>query len=108
MMTSLHWRLRPIFKNWDKEAFRSQHHEDFLFIRETELLTLDEHIENIDHLMTTTDFGETFQPQLVHENQFVSEARWEDNGELVTRVFLIKGGKAWRQIVNRVPIEEAA
>ena len=64
--------IKTNFKNWDKEAFCSQHHDDFLFIRATELHTLDEKIENIDHLITTTDFGETFKPQLIHENQFGS------------------------------------
>ena len=64
--------IKTNFKNWDKEGSSSQQHEDFLFIRETKLLTLDEQIENIDHLMITTDFGETFKPPLVHGNKFGS------------------------------------
>ena len=107
-MSSIFWLIRAVADNWDKEIFRDLHHEDFLFIRETELLTRDEHVDNIDRLVKEKDFFNTFKIQLVHENEFVSEARWEDNGEIVTRVFLMKQGKAWRQIVSRTPIEEAA
>ena len=41
-------KSRQVFRNWDLEAFRDLRHEDFFFIREIELLTLDEHVENID------------------------------------------------------------
>ena len=34
--------LKSVFTEWNKEVFRDIHHEDFMFIRETELLTLDE------------------------------------------------------------------
>ena len=107
-MRSMHWAFRAVAMNWDKEAFRELHHEDFLFIRETELLTRDEHVDNIDRLVREKDLFNSFKPQLIHENQFISEGRWEDNGEIITRVFLIKQGKAWRQIVSRTLIEEAA
>ena len=107
-MSSIFWQIRAVADNWDKEIFKNLHHKDFLFIRETELLTRDEHVDNIDRLIKEKDFLKTHKPQLIHENEFVSEARWEDNGELVTRVFLMKDGKAWRQIVSRVPIEKAA
>ena len=99
---------RKIMQNWDKEEFKKIHHPDYMFIRETELLTRDEHVDNIDRLVREKDFFNTFKIQLVHENEFISEGRWEDNGEIVTRVFLMKQGKAWRQIVSRTPIEEAA
>ena len=40
---------------------------------------------------------------LVHENDFVTEVRFEEKGEIVTNVFLKKDGLGWRSIVNRVP-----
>ena len=37
-------RAQKIFNNWDKEAFRAAHHEDYMFIREFEMVTLEDHI----------------------------------------------------------------
>ena len=106
---SVHEQFRSVFSNWDKEVFRNIHHEDFLFIRETELLTLEDHVENIDRLVTTTNFAEKQNKQavLIHENEYVSEVRWRDGDEIVTAVVLLKNGKAWRQIANRVHLEDA-
>ena len=80
-----------------------------MFIRETELLTLDEHVENIDRLVREEDFGRNFNKtaNIVHENDYVSEYSWRDGNENVTTVVLTKFGKAWRQIANRVPIEDS-
>ena len=47
---SLSQKYKTVFANWDKEVFRDIHHEDFLFTRETELLTLDDHVKNLDKL----------------------------------------------------------
>ena len=103
---SLRQKFNSVFSDWDKKAFRDIHHEDFLFIRETELLTLDEHVKNIDKLVKENDFGENFLKiaQIVHENDYISEWRWQDDDEIVTAVVLTKHGKAWRQIAHRVPI----
>lgn len=105
---SVHEQFRNVFSNWDKEVFRNIHHEDFLFIRETELLTLEDHVENIDCLVTSTNFAEKQNKQavLIHENEYVSEVRWRDGDEIVTAVVLLKNGKAWRQIANRVHVED--
>ena len=106
---TLSQKYKAVFANWDKEVFRDIHHEDFLFIRETELLTLDAHVENLDKLAQTTNFlKNTRNVQLIHENEYVFENRWKEKNEMFTVVILIKKGKAWRQIVNRVPIDEAA
>ena len=42
----------------------------------------------------------------MHENDYISEWRWQDDDEIVTAVVLTKHGKAWRQIAHRVPIFE--
>ncbi len=100
---------RAVFSNWSVKGFRNLHDEDFLFIRETELLTLDEHVENITHLVETSNFLDDTKSQiLIHENEFVCEMRWFDKGEIVTNVILLKNGRAWSSIVNRVPIKKAA
>ena len=91
-----------VFSNWSIEGFRNLHDEGFLFIKETELLTLKDHIQNIAHLVETSSFLEDTKSQiLIHENEFVCEMRWFDRGETVTNVILLKSGKTWRSIVSR-------
>ena len=101
-------KSRAIMQNWNREEFIKLHHEEYMFIRETELLTLEDHVENIDRLVTTTNFAEKQNKQavLIHENEYVSEVRWRDGDEIVTAVVLLKNGKAWRQIANRVHVED--
>ncbi|MAI59151.1 MAG: hypothetical protein CML56_09300 [Rhodobacteraceae bacterium] len=102
-------QYQSVFANWDKEIFKNIHHDDFLFIRETELLTLDEHVKVIDNAVKTTDFAEQQNRNmvLIHANEYVEEYRWRDNDDIVTVVFLLKNGKTWRQIANRVPAAES-
>ena len=94
-----------IMQNWDKNEFRKLFHEDFMFIREFEMVTLEDHINNIDIFMTEQDrtkmMAERRRTSLIHENRFVTEVRWEEGGEIVTNVFLKKEGLVWRSIVNR-------
>ena len=107
---SMSEKYLSVFANWDKEVFRNLHHEDFMFIRETELLTLDEQVDTIDRLVKESDYHKFFlkNAELIHENNYISEGRWREGDEIVTSVTLIKNGKAWRQIVNRVIPEQAA
>ena len=107
---SISQKYLSVFANWDKEVFRSIHNEDFMFIRETELLTLDDQVDTIDRLVRENDYHKFFlkNAELIHENSYVSEGRWREGNEVITSVTLIKNGKAWRQIVNRVMLEEAA
>ncbi len=83
-----------VIADWNKEEFRKLFHEDFLFIRETELVTLDDHINNFDKFMSKPEKAkeliERRRNALVHENHFVTEVRWEEKGEIVTNVFLKK------------------
>ena len=91
-----------VFSNWSIEGFRNHHDEGFLFIKETELLTLKDHIQNIAHLVETSGFLEDTKSHiLIHENEFVCEMRWFDKGEIITNVILLKIGKEWRSIVSR-------
>ncbi len=109
-MESLFWKIEKLRDlGWDKEKFRDLHHEDFIFIKETELLTRNEHVENIDRLIKEGEFNSfDHQSSLVHENEFVSETRWQDDKEIVTRVYMLKDGKAWRLVVSRIPIYETS
>jgi len=102
---SLHKKSMDVFANWDIEVFKNLFHEDFFLVRETQLLTLDEHIENIAKLVETTDWLETAKKHLlIHENEYVYETRWEDGDDIVTNVILKKeNDKIWRSIVNRMP-----
>ena len=105
---SFYKKTGEVIADWNKEEFRKLFHEDFLFIRETELVTLDDHMNNLDEFMSKPENAKTMTEDrinsLVHENRFVTEIRWEEKGEIVTNVFLKKDGLGWRSIVNRVPI----
>ena len=81
-----------------------------MFIRETELVQRDEHVENLDRMVRESDYARNFLKiaELIHENDYVSETRWREGNEVVTSVTLIKNGKVWRMIVNRVTPEKAA
>ena len=53
---SINQKYRAVFSSWDKYAFQDIHHADFMFIRETELLTLDEQVDGIDRLFRENDY----------------------------------------------------
>ena len=96
------------FENYDPQTFRALHHEEFLFVREAELSTLDEHCAIIDELAVKQNWDWHKIAELVHENQFVMECRWTDGDEIVTSVDMKKDGKIWRGIVSRTPRKKAA
>ena len=54
----------------------------------------------------TQETRERVKTSLVHENEHVTELRWEEEGDLVTHVVLKKKGLAWRSIVNRVLVQD--
>ena len=93
--------MQKIFNAWDKEAFRAAHHEDYMFIREFEMVTLDDHIDTVDEFMRSGyDIHKKWT--LIHENDYVGEVRWEERDEIITHVTLLKSGLIWRGFVNRV------
>ena len=78
-------RAQKIFNNWDKEAFRVVHHEDYMFIGEFEMVTLEDHIESVDEVMRDGyDVHKCWK--LMHENEYVEEVRWEDGDQVITHV----------------------
>ena len=64
----------------------------------------------MDKWVTSGDFvketKERVKTSLVHENEYVTGLRWEEDGDLITHVVLKKKGLAWRSIVKRVPLED--
>ena len=76
---------RAVVRDWDKGTFGELHQEDFSIIRETELLTHDEHVDNINWLVREKDF---FKSKLIHRNEFNSEGRCENTKKITTRFFL--------------------
>lgn len=100
-------RMNEIFNDWDKEAFREMHHPEYMFIRETEMVTLDDHVETIDELKRN---GYDIEKRwtTIHENDYVSEVRWEEDDDIVTHVVLLKDGLQWRGLVNRVQKKKPA
>mgnify|MGYP001594063985 CR=1 FL=1 len=47
---SLFKKYLDVYSNWDLQIFKNIHHENFMFIRETDLLTIDEHVESFAKL----------------------------------------------------------
>lgn len=100
-------RINEIFNNWDKSAFRAMHHLDYMFIREFEMVTVDDHVDAVDQLMQE-GYDVHKKWTTIHENDYVSELRWDEGDEVVTHVSLLKDGLLWRGFVNRVKKSEAA
>ncbi|XXK36087.1 hypothetical protein ACMAY8_07675 [Rhodobacteraceae bacterium nBUS_22] len=93
-----------LFENkYDPEKFRELHHEEFMFIRETQLVDLDEQCEIINGLAQDPEFHPLRTAELVHENHYALEFRWEDNGQVITNLTLKKDGLYWRTMVSRIP-----
>ena len=101
-------RNREIFSadKWDSIAFKNCFHEEFMFVRETDLVTRDEFCASIDNLMEQGKL-DWQNIELIHENDHVMETKWIDGDELVVRVNLKKDGLTWRSIVKRTPINKA-
>ena len=99
----LYQRYVDCFTDYDEETFKSIHHEDFIFLRETEMLTLDEHVEIITPLATKEDWNWHKVAKLLYEDNYVSLTRWEDGDDVITVTFYLKDDLCWRQLVNRVP-----
>ena len=65
---SLFQKYVDVFYNWDRWVFRSLHHEDFMFIRETELLMLDDHKTVIDELASKREMDWHTKATLSHKD----------------------------------------
>ena len=65
---SLFQKYVDVFYNWDRQFFRSLHHEDFMFIRETELLMLDDHKTVIDELASKREMDWHTKATLSHKD----------------------------------------
>ena len=74
---SVQAKMQKIFDNWDKEAFRAAHHPDNMFIREFEMVTLEDHVDTIDQLMQN-GYDVHKRWTLIHENDYIDEIRWEE------------------------------
>ena len=94
-------KMMDIFSNWDKEAFRAAHHPDYMFVREFEMITLDEHVEIMDGLKQQ-GYDVEKRWQVIHEDDHVGIIRYDEGEETVSNVSLIKDGLLWRGFVNRI------
>ena len=87
------------FENYDPDNFRALHHDDFMFYRD-EIINLDQHCETVNGLANEPDFNPLRNAELVHENHYALEMRWEDNGEIVTNLSLKKDGLFITRVFN--------
>jgi hypothetical protein len=103
-------KIQTVMLNWNEEEFKKLHDPEFMFIRQTELITLDEWITNMEEYAMSGAYAKNVKERrrtsLVHENRHVTEWRWEEDSELVTHVCMKKRGRAWRSIVYRETIED--
>ena len=97
--------IQAVTLNWHDEEFKKLHDPEFMFIRETELMTMDDWIANMKEFSSSGDYAKRLsqgrRTSLVHENRHVTEWRWEEGDELVTHVCMKKKGRAWRSIKTR-------
>jgi len=49
-------KSRAVMDNWNKEEFKKIHHPDYMFIRETELVTLDDWADKMEKWVVSGDF----------------------------------------------------
>ena len=60
-------RTQKIFNNWENEAFCAVHYDHYMFIREFEMVTLEDHIESVDEDMRNS-YDVHKRWTLMHEN----------------------------------------
>ena len=78
----------------------------FGVVEEFEMVTVNDHIETLDQAMKD-GYDVHKRWTTIHENDYVSELRWEEGNEVVTHVSLLKEGLLWRGFVNRAEKPEA-
>ena len=61
---ALSQRIQSAMLNWDKEEYWACSYEDFLFIRETDLFTLDEQVNDMETYMTQMGGLEFWKPNV--------------------------------------------
>ena len=68
-------------ENWNEEKFKKLHDPEFMFIRQTERITLNEWIRNMEEYAMSGAYAKNMEKRrrtsLVHENRHVTEWRWE-------------------------------
>lgn len=91
-------------KNWGDIAVVDEiFHEDYMYLRETEMLTRDEFISHMQNDFASGNFQSSNQKILYEDDNVVS---WEhlvtsqDYKRKITLTCLKKDGKLWRQIMT--------
>ena len=104
---SLYNKIVDCINNWDEEVFRSLHHPDFLLIREAELSTLDDHLEEVFAAEKPEYAFLLPQSELVHENPYVLEGRiYHEDNTVTVIVGQKRDGLIWRVTRNTQPIRK--
>ena len=75
-----------------------------MFIREIELLMLDDHITVIDELASKREMDWHTKATLSHKDGYLIAACWEQEGKIIMNVHVKKLGLSWRALVSRTPI----
>ena len=87
-------KIQAVMLNWSEEEFKKLHDPEFMFIRETELITMEDWITNMEQFSSSGAYAkrvdQSRRTSLVHENRHVTEWRWEEGNELVTHVCMKK------------------
>ena len=72
-----------------------------MFIREFEMVTLEDHVDTIDQVMQN-GYNVHKRWTLIRENDYIDEICWGEDNKIVTHVSLVKYGLLWRYFVKRV------
>ena len=92
----------------DPDVLRAQLHEDFLFVDELLMETPEEYIKGTEG-MWSRNIDLTVERKVVADERdccgfnFVREI--EGIKHIITNLFLLKNGKIWRHIINRMPVD---
>ena len=98
-------KLVDITNKRDTEAFKNLFHEDYMHVRETDLVNKDEFFEEILVVWSKPDWNWHQIAKYIYEYKHTMLTRWEENGEVVTNSAILKEGQFWRTIINRAPKE---
>lgn len=77
------------------EKFKNIHHEDYMFVHETEHLSRDEHVESFAKFVYDLNWNWFKDVEVPYEDQHVFLIRWQDKGDVVTNTNLINDGLCW-------------
>ena len=98
---SVYKKYFDVYSSWGLKKFKNIHHKYYIGVRETELLTTDEHVESYTKLVDDPNWNlDLFiDLEVICEDQHILLTRWQDKHNVVAITALIKEELCWRSVV---------